>query len=368
MHPVDFVRKWSDVSRTERSGAQGALHRTLPRARPPTPADLDKDGSTYTFEKGATKSDRRQRLGRRLVPRALRLGVQGTGPRPRQGVRPAPALQGQPREPAAARRLRPRPHRHPHQLHQHASRRRTRSRWRPSPTAKSQDLLRRMWTDPMSFRPRTRPGERHRGGGREVRAARPEPRVARARPARRRPLPRADAVLPVRRGHRAAAQPRVQPPARLRPPEPRIPARRDGEAAGDDGDRRVVRAGAHPARQRRALPGGQRAGADPGGGRHPRGRRPARLEPGGAGDLRDAVRALAGPGAAQPAGGALHRPRGHHAGGGAGGDAAAAPPLGCGPRRAGGAGGASGRARGTPARGRGRRTGSGRRCGRSPTS
>lgn len=56
MHPVDFVRNWTGVTRTERSAAQEHFRQLCRVLGVPTPADVDKDGSTYTFEKGAAKS------------------------------------------------------------------------------------------------------------------------------------------------------------------------------------------------------------------------------------------------------------------------------------------------------------------------
>ena len=56
MHPVDFVNKWKDVELTERSASQSHFNDLCCVLGVPAPTDVDKDGSCYTFEKGASKS------------------------------------------------------------------------------------------------------------------------------------------------------------------------------------------------------------------------------------------------------------------------------------------------------------------------
>jgi type II restriction/modification system DNA methylase subunit YeeA len=55
MTPQDFIRKWSLSSLKERSGSQEHFIDLCRMLGQPTPADVDPDGSCYTFEKGATK-------------------------------------------------------------------------------------------------------------------------------------------------------------------------------------------------------------------------------------------------------------------------------------------------------------------------
>ncbi|MGI8977579.1 MAG: type IIL restriction-modification enzyme MmeI, partial [Thermomicrobiales bacterium] len=57
MHPVEFQRKWTGVSLTEKSASQSHFIDLCHVLGVPTPTDLDPDGSFYTFEKGASKSN-----------------------------------------------------------------------------------------------------------------------------------------------------------------------------------------------------------------------------------------------------------------------------------------------------------------------
>src|SRR5688500_11680342 len=56
MHPVDFVTRWTGVTLTERSAAQQHFLDVCAVLGQPTPAAVDKDGTHYTFEKGAAKA------------------------------------------------------------------------------------------------------------------------------------------------------------------------------------------------------------------------------------------------------------------------------------------------------------------------
>ena len=56
MHPVDFVNKWTGVTLTERSASQQHFLDLCDVLDVPKPAEVDKEGRVYTFEKGAAKS------------------------------------------------------------------------------------------------------------------------------------------------------------------------------------------------------------------------------------------------------------------------------------------------------------------------
>jgi hypothetical protein len=56
MHPVEFVKKWRGATLTERSAAQQHFLDLCRVLDVPTPADVDRHGQTYTFEKGLEKS------------------------------------------------------------------------------------------------------------------------------------------------------------------------------------------------------------------------------------------------------------------------------------------------------------------------
>ncbi|HEV2127401.1 MAG TPA: type IIL restriction-modification enzyme MmeI [Thermomicrobiales bacterium] len=251
MHPVEFVEKWRGVTRTERSAAQEHFLDLCRVLDVPTPAEVDKHGATYTFEKGATKSTGGS--GWADVWYRGHFAWEYKGPDKDLGK-------------AYDQLLRYKDHLENPPLLVVSDLNRIVIRTNFTNTTQetieitldtfaereSQDALRRMWTKPMSFRPG--PGGRHRGGRETLRRARRLARIARARPPRRRPLPRPAPLLPLRRGHRPAAEPNLQPPARLRQAEPRRPARRDPAAAGNHGQRRPRRLRDHPSLQRRSLP------------------------------------------------------------------------------------------------------------------
>ena len=153
---AQFQHKWQGVTLKERSACAVALQRPVPLLGVPTPTDADPTGSFYTFERGAEKTDGGARLGRRLVSRALRLGVQGPARRPEQAVPPAAPVPRGPGEPAAPGRLRPRPLRGPHQLHRHRQEGLCLLTGRPRPT-RAPGSPEGVWTDPNLLRPDTTP-------------------------------------------------------------------------------------------------------------------------------------------------------------------------------------------------------------------
>src|SRR5712692_2719977 len=55
MTPQDFVRKWSASALKERSGSQEHFIDLCRMLGQPTPADVDPEGASYTFEKGAAR-------------------------------------------------------------------------------------------------------------------------------------------------------------------------------------------------------------------------------------------------------------------------------------------------------------------------
>ncbi|HYV19373.1 MAG TPA: DNA methyltransferase [Verrucomicrobiae bacterium] len=55
MTPQEFIRKWSASTLKERSGSQEHFIDLCRMLGQPTPADVDSDGTSFTFEKGASK-------------------------------------------------------------------------------------------------------------------------------------------------------------------------------------------------------------------------------------------------------------------------------------------------------------------------
>lgn len=56
MTPLDFITKWRRVDLSERSACQQHFVNLCTMLKQPAPADVDPDGSWYTFEKGVDKS------------------------------------------------------------------------------------------------------------------------------------------------------------------------------------------------------------------------------------------------------------------------------------------------------------------------
>ncbi len=56
MNIPDFVAKWKGSTLTERASAQSWFSDLCRVLDVPTPTDVDVDGATYTFERGATKT------------------------------------------------------------------------------------------------------------------------------------------------------------------------------------------------------------------------------------------------------------------------------------------------------------------------
>ena len=57
MTPQQFIAKWQDVTLSERSACQQHFLDICELLGKPKPADVDKDGSWYTFERGVDKTD-----------------------------------------------------------------------------------------------------------------------------------------------------------------------------------------------------------------------------------------------------------------------------------------------------------------------
>lgn len=55
MHPVEFQEKWTGVILTERPASQSHFLDLCRVLGVPAPTDVDREGSVYTFEKGAGK-------------------------------------------------------------------------------------------------------------------------------------------------------------------------------------------------------------------------------------------------------------------------------------------------------------------------
>ena len=55
MNPAEFVHKWKDVALSERSACQQHLLDLCDLVDHPKPAEVDKTGESFTFEKGAEK-------------------------------------------------------------------------------------------------------------------------------------------------------------------------------------------------------------------------------------------------------------------------------------------------------------------------
>ena len=87
MTPQEFIAKWRAVELKERSASQSHFNDLCRLLGVDDPITADPKGDWFTFEKGATKTDRRRGLGRRLAQGLLRLGIQGQA----QGPRPPPS-------------------------------------------------------------------------------------------------------------------------------------------------------------------------------------------------------------------------------------------------------------------------------------
>ena len=210
MTPPEFAAKWKGSQRTERAAAQEHFIDLCRMLGEPTPDRGRPDGRLVRLREGRREGQRRRRLRRRLEAGPLRLGVQGQAQGPRGRLPPALAT---------ARPWRTRRSwssatstvRGPHQLHGtdktvHAI---TLDDLRPRPRRSRCAILRAVFTDPDALRP-AEPAQSHRGGRPPLRRARPALR-ARPRPAAGRPLPQSAPLLPVRRGHRPAAQGLLSP-------------------------------------------------------------------------------------------------------------------------------------------------------------
>lgn len=57
MTPQEFIAKWQDTTLSERSACQQHFLDICELLGQPKPADVDKDGSRHTFERGVSKND-----------------------------------------------------------------------------------------------------------------------------------------------------------------------------------------------------------------------------------------------------------------------------------------------------------------------
>jgi hypothetical protein len=57
MTSQEFIHKWKRANLSERSGCQQHFLDLCELLNQPKPADVDSDGSFYTFERGVTKTD-----------------------------------------------------------------------------------------------------------------------------------------------------------------------------------------------------------------------------------------------------------------------------------------------------------------------
>ncbi len=209
-------------------------------------------GALLRLRAAGGQDRRRHRLRGRVPQGPLRDGVQGARGRPRPGVPAVAPVPGRPRQPAAAGRLRHPPHRHPHQFHPRAQeddRTGPRRHRRAGGAARAAGAVLRPGPAPPA-------GDRRRGdagGGRARGGRRPAAGSARDRPPAGGPLPRAGAVLPVRRGRPHPAGAAVLAAAGAPPPPPGGIRRQRGRAVRRDARRRLHLAGIGPALQRRPL-------------------------------------------------------------------------------------------------------------------
>ncbi len=60
MNPIEFQRKWIGVELKERSAAQEHFLDLCHVAGHPTPAEMDRDGEFFMFERGAAKASGRK--------------------------------------------------------------------------------------------------------------------------------------------------------------------------------------------------------------------------------------------------------------------------------------------------------------------
>lgn len=69
MTPQQFIARWQGCQLAERAFYQQHFNDLCALVGHPTPAAQDTTGDTFCYEKGATKTGRRQRLGGRVEAR-----------------------------------------------------------------------------------------------------------------------------------------------------------------------------------------------------------------------------------------------------------------------------------------------------------
>ena len=102
MTPTEFIKKWKAANLKERSAAQEHFIDLCRLLGELTPAEADPEGAWYCFERGASKLDRRQRLGGCLETWTFRLGVQEQAQGSASRLCAAPAIRCCPGESSAA--------------------------------------------------------------------------------------------------------------------------------------------------------------------------------------------------------------------------------------------------------------------------
>ena len=136
MTPQEFVAKWKQAKTlSERSACQQHFLDLCDVLGQPKPAAADPEVAFYTFERGAQQNGRRPlRMGRRLVSRPLRLGIQGQAQEFGRGIRPSFSCIAKRWRIRPVGRLRSRPIRDSYQLHGHGN---LRLRFQPRPPCRT---------------------------------------------------------------------------------------------------------------------------------------------------------------------------------------------------------------------------------------
>ena len=212
--PREFAQKWGDSATKERAASQEHFIDLCRMLGEPTPNEADPTGTTYAFEKAVTKAAGGDGFadvwkkdffgweykGKGKDLKAAYLQLLGY----REDLSNPPLLVVSDLDTIEIRTNFTEPQ--PEALHRHARRPGGRR-----PLRGARDPARRLHRA-RGAPPAHRAGPDHREGRQPLRRARPEHPGPRPRPRGRRPLPRSDPVLPLRRGRR--------PPAQEHPPAP----------------------------------------------------------------------------------------------------------------------------------------------------
>ena len=152
MTPQQFIAKWQRVTLSERSACQQHFLDLCELLGQPKPADVDPDGTWYTFEKGVQTSEDKKGWADVWMRDHFGWEYKGKHKDLKAAYKQLQLLPRGPGEPAADGRLRHGPLRGPHEFHRH---RQACPRFRPGRAGlpANIDILRRVFTDPDSLKP-----------------------------------------------------------------------------------------------------------------------------------------------------------------------------------------------------------------------